>query len=147
MKCDMLYPCSSVVIRGSQSVVAIPPAAAVDQGAGRGGVPPFGGVPLPAPTPHPSRCAMILVAGATGFVGGEVCRRLSAVGKPVRALVRPTADRGRLEPLEAAGVETVVGDLKDPASLETACRGVRGIISTAAAIASRQPGDSFETVD
>ena len=90
---------------------------------------------------------MILVAGATGYVGGEACRRLAAAGKPVRALVRPTADQGRIAPLRAAGVEAVTGDLKDRASLDAACRGVRAVVSTAAAIASRQPGDSFQTVD
>ena len=90
---------------------------------------------------------MILVAGATGYVGGEVCRRLAASGKPVRALVRPTADQGRIAPLRAAGVETVTGDLKDRRSLDAACRGVRAVVSTAAAIASRQSGDSFQTVD
>lgn len=90
---------------------------------------------------------MILVAGATGYVGGEVCRRLAAAGKPVRALVRPTADQGRITPLRQAGVETVAGDLKDRRSLDAACRGVRAIVSTAAAITSRQPGDSFQTVD
>ena len=36
--------------------------------------------------------SMHLVVGATGMVGGEVCRLLAAAGKPVRALVRPTSN-------------------------------------------------------
>src|SRR4051794_18375878 len=34
---------------------------------------------------------MVLVVGATGLVGTEVCRRLRARGEPVRALVRSTS--------------------------------------------------------
>ena len=35
---------------------------------------------------------MILVAGATGLVGRDVCHRLAAQGTPARALVRPTSN-------------------------------------------------------
>jgi hypothetical protein len=45
------------------------------------------------------RVLMYLVVGATGLVGlgGEVCRRLRAAGKPTRALVRlRVASHGRV---------------------------------------------------
>jgi NADH dehydrogenase len=90
---------------------------------------------------------MILVAGATGLLGAEICLRLPGRGLPVRALARSTANPARLEQLRAAGVELVWGDLKDPASLRDACRGADAVISTATSTLSRQSGDSIETVD
>lgn len=90
---------------------------------------------------------MHLVAGATGHLGSEICRRLRARGREVRALVRQTSDRSRVAALEAMGAETVVGDLRDRASLERACRGVETVISTANSMRSRQPGDSLESTD
>ena len=77
---------------------------------------------------------MILVVGATGLVGGDVCRRLAASGTAVRALVRATSDPARVAALEALGVETVVGDLRDPASLAEACRDASAVICTASSM-------------
>jgi uncharacterized protein YbjT (DUF2867 family) len=88
-----------------------------------------------------------LVVGATGLLGPEICRRLTAAGHQVRALVRSTADAGKRAALHALGVELVEGDLKDAASLARACAGVRAVISTASSTLSRQEGDSIETVD
>lgn len=90
---------------------------------------------------------MLLVIGATGLLGGEICRRLVAAGKPVRALTRPTSDPQRVAALRSLGVNIVHGDLKDPASLGAPCKGVDGIISTASVTLSRQPGDTIESVD
>lgn len=87
------------------------------------------------------------IVGATGMLGGAVCELLTAAGVPTRALVRPTSEPGRLERLRRAGVELRRGDLKDRASLEAACEGARAVISTATSVASRQPGDSLQTVD
>lgn len=90
---------------------------------------------------------MNLVVGATGFLGSEVCRRLIEKGKTVRGLVRPTSDPAAIERLQALGVDTVEGDLKDPASLEVACRGIHTVLSTATSTRSRQQGDSVEATD
>src|SRR5687768_10569259 len=90
---------------------------------------------------------MILVAGATGLVGMEVCQWLAGRGERVRALVRETSAASKLDTLRAAGVELVNGDLKDPDSLTRALDGVDAVISTASSTLSRQPGDSIETVD
>ena len=90
---------------------------------------------------------MILVVGATGLVGGEVCKKLAARGEKVRALVRTMSSKERVEALRSAGVELCVGDLKDPGSLAAACRGVDAVISTASSTLSRQAGDSIESVD
>jgi NADH dehydrogenase len=91
--------------------------------------------------------AMILVVGATGFLGRDLCRRLAAAGKPVRALVRHTADRAKVDELKRSGATLVEGDLKDRASLDAACRGIDTVITTASTTLSRQAGDSIQTVD
>lgn len=90
---------------------------------------------------------MILVAGATGLVGMEVCQLLAGKGERVRALVRETSATEKLNTLRAAGVELFKGDLKDPDSLSRACTGLEAVISTASSTLSRQAGDSIETVD
>jgi uncharacterized protein YbjT (DUF2867 family) len=90
---------------------------------------------------------MNLIVGATGLVGGEICRRLSVDRKPVRALVRPTGDPSRIDELRAAGAELASGDLKDPASIQAACAGATAVLSTASSTLSRQPGDTIEGVD
>ena len=43
--------------------------------------------------------------------------------------------------------ELCIGDLKQPDTLATACRGVEAIVSTATATVSRAAGDSIESVD
>ena len=90
---------------------------------------------------------MILVVGATGLVGVEVCQRLMRRGEPVRALVRETSSKEKVEALRSSGVELCVGDLKDPQSIVAACRGVNAVISTASSTLTRQPGDSIQSVD
>jgi uncharacterized protein YbjT (DUF2867 family) len=90
---------------------------------------------------------MVLVAGATGLVGSEVCQRLIRRGERVRALVRATSSNEKTEALRASGVELWIGDLKDPQSIVAACRGVNAVISTASSTLTRQPGDSIESVD
>jgi len=90
---------------------------------------------------------MVLVIGATGLLGSEVVRRLRLAGQTVRALARATSNPQRLEALGQAGAEIAYGDLKEPASLQTACRGIEAIVTTASSTFSQQPGDSIKTVD
>ena len=89
---------------------------------------------------------MNLLVGATGYLGGKVCRELAAQGKPVTGMVRGGED-AKIAPLREAGVELVEGDLKDPASLLQACQGKTAVISTASASLSRQAGDNIQSVD
>lgn len=86
---------------------------------------------------------MILVAGATGMLGGEIARRLLAQGQEVRILVRPPSDHAALV---EAGAQPVLGDFKDPTSLAAAVRGVDTVVTTANS-ARRGPPDTVEAVD
>lgn len=90
---------------------------------------------------------MNLIVGATGLLGGEICRLLIEQGKPVRALVRKTSNLDKVADLARLGADVVQGDLKDRASVEAACRGVSAVVSTASSTLSRQEGDSIESVD
>src|ERR671910_197469 len=90
---------------------------------------------------------MVLVAGSTGFLGREICRRLRARGIGVRALVRSSADQTVVAALRALGTETIVGDVKDRVSLDAACRGADTVISTVTTTRSRAAGDSLESTD
>jgi NADH dehydrogenase len=89
----------------------------------------------------------ILVVGATGLLGMEIVRLLRDAGKPVRAVVRASADPAKRELLRSSGAETAEADLKDPASLAEVCRGLATVVSTASATLSRSEGDSIKTVD
>jgi NADH dehydrogenase len=86
---------------------------------------------------------MILVVGATGDVGGVITRRLLEDGHAVRILVRQGSDHAALA---EAGAEPVLGDLKDPPSLDAACAGIETVVTTANS-AKRGGEDTVETVD
>jgi uncharacterized protein YbjT (DUF2867 family) len=89
----------------------------------------------------------ILVIGATGLLGTEICRQLREASKDVKALVRTTSDPSKVKGLKDLGIETAAGDIKDVASLRSAMSGVSAVISTASSTLSRQPGDDIDTVD
>ena len=92
---------------------------------------------------------MILVVGATGLVGGQVCARLAASGVGVRALVRATSSPEKVAGLRAQGVDVVEADLRDPASLAAACAGVDAVICTVSSMPfSYEPGvNDIQTTD
>src|SRR5258708_1799808 len=64
---------------------------------------------------------LLLVTGASGFVGSAISNAARAQGYRVRVLVRPSSPRTNIAP----GDEVVVGDIRDRASLVAALRGVR----------------------
>jgi NADH dehydrogenase len=85
---------------------------------------------------------MILVAGATGSLGGRIVRGLLERGESVRTVVRSTSNHA---PLADAGADIVIGDLKDPDSLAQACDGIDAVVTTASV--SKTGDDSLEAVD
>lgn len=89
----------------------------------------------------------VLVVGATGFLGSEICRLLVAEGHAVRGLVRETSDPERVSALRSLGVATLVGDLKDPESVRPAVTGAEAVVSTATATRTRREDEELEDVD
>jgi nucleoside-diphosphate-sugar epimerase len=71
-----------------------------------------------------------LVTGATGFVGTRLVNELLSLGGSIRALIR-SADKA--DELRGRGIETVVGDLRDPESMRRAVRDAKQIFHCAAA--------------
>ena len=71
---------------------------------------------------------IVLVTGATGFVGSAIARALLAHGHPVRVLVRPSSNRANLMGLDLAIVE---GDIRDARVLVSAMRNVRSNVRSA----------------
>lgn len=76
----------------------------------------------PPGSPENVQPGLILVTGATGYIGGRLAPRLLEEGRRVRCLVR---DASRLEGrLWSASVDVVEGDVTDPGSLDAALAGV-----------------------
>ena len=88
---------------------------------------------------------MILVVGATGMLGLEICRRLREQGRAVRGLVRPGSSRESL--LRDLGVEIHHGDLRSPPTVAPACDGVTNVVSTATAMGAKEKGLTLRAVD
>jgi len=70
-----------------------------------------------------------LVTGAAGFLGSHVTRQLVARGDEVRVLLRASSTNRAIADLP---LEYVTGDLRDPASLERAMKGVKRVFHVAA---------------
>lgn len=68
----------------------------------------------------------VLVAGATGYLGGHVVRALSAAGYPVRALARSEA---RLQPIRGVCQEVFIGEATRPETLDGVIGGARVVFS------------------
>ncbi|HZS79312.1 MAG TPA: NAD(P)H-binding protein [Ktedonobacteraceae bacterium] len=79
---------------------------------------------------------MILVTGASGYIGRHLVARLVQEGEKPRCLVRNVKRAASILP--AAGIELVQGDTTQLASLETAVQGVETIVHAAFLTADRK---------
>lgn len=86
---------------------------------------------------------IVLVTGATGFVGSAVARLLRERGWRVRVFARPNANRANLDPAD----EVAEGDMRNRDSVARALRGVRHLIHVAAdyRLWARDPSEIYRT--
>lgn len=71
---------------------------------------------------HRAQATVVLVTGATGFLGGSLVSRLLADGARVRMLTRSPA---RAKPWADQGAQVIAGDVTDQAAVRTAVDGAR----------------------
>ena len=71
----------------------------------------------------------VAVTGATGFIGGNLCRYLMTSGHDVVAMVRSPENA---ESLVSLGAELRTGDITDVTSLNNAFQGIEAVINLAA---------------
>lgn len=89
---------------------------------------------------------MILVTGASGYVGSHITRGLVQSGEAVRALIRDRARAEREGRLRGLSIDWQVGDVLQPESLRAALEGVQAVVHTVA-IAIEQRGLTYEQVN
>lgn len=83
---------------------------------------------------------MIAVTGATGFIGGSICRALLSRGHQLKVLVRTAS---RAQALPESGVQLVPGSITDRAALEQLLAGCAAVIHCAGAVRGRSLDDFY----
>ena len=78
-----------------------------------------------------ARKTKTLVTGAAGFIGAHVTRMLLEEGRSIRALIRPGEALTNLEGLDG-DLETMTGDVRDPAAMAKAVDGCDRVFHLAA---------------
>jgi nucleoside-diphosphate-sugar epimerase len=86
----------------------------------------------------------VLVTGANGFIGSNLCRRLLEEGEEVHALVRKTSD---LHFLEGLKVQLHYGDISDKSGLKKALHQIEKVFHVAGLAADWGPYALFEKIN
>jgi nucleoside-diphosphate-sugar epimerase len=77
---------------------------------------------------------IIVVAGATGDLGGRIVKALLKKGAEVRALVRSSSDIDKVKKLEQIGVKIFKIDMSDSKEIAKACEGAACVVSALAGL-------------
>ncbi|WP_347159400.1 NmrA family NAD(P)-binding protein [Pontibacter chitinilyticus] len=72
---------------------------------------------------------LIILAGATGELGGRIAQALREQGAAVRAIVRPGSNGSKVAALRKKGVEVVEANFKSVSDLSSACAGGTCVVS------------------
>jgi nucleoside-diphosphate-sugar epimerase len=83
-----------------------------------------------------------LVTGGGGFLGSAIVRQLLHRGNRVRVL-----GRNPYPSLQKLGVETIQGDVRDPAAVAEACRDCQVVFHTAAVAGIWGPWDRYHSIN
>jgi uncharacterized protein YbjT (DUF2867 family) len=86
---------------------------------------------------------MILVTGATGFIGRALVRHLSQAGQQVRVLLRPSPQSPRIP--KGVPVEVAVVSLNDERGVRAALRGIDHVYHLASASSQGRRGNLLTT--
>jgi uncharacterized protein YbjT (DUF2867 family) len=77
---------------------------------------------------------VVLLAGATGNLGGRIVEALLQRGAQVRALVRQGTEVTKLDVLIGKGVQVYVVDMMNLEEVSKACNGVSCVVSALAGL-------------
>jgi uncharacterized protein YbjT (DUF2867 family) len=94
-------------------------------------------------TPHGTPMQRVLVAGATGYLGGYVVRELNQRGHVIRALARSPE---KLEAMASCCDEIVEAEITRTETLEGVCDGI-DVVFSSVGITKQKDGLSFRDVD
>ena len=75
------------------------------------------------------QASTIVLAGATGDLGGRIARSLLARGANVRVLARSNSDKGKVDALRKAGAFICEVDFHNASELAKACEGATCVVS------------------
>ncbi|RZD46653.1 MAG: hypothetical protein CXT66_07325 [Methanobacteriota archaeon] len=100
-----------------------------------------------------NEAGLVLVTGASGYIGSHIVANLLSKGREVRATVRDASDPERVNHLksmeisEGGNLEIVEMDLLDGDSVNRAVSGCRSVIHTAAVVVLKSKRPQEKIVD
>jgi len=89
---------------------------------------------------------MVLITGASGYLGSHIVHQLAGMGRPMRAMIRKRVWAEAEARLAGFQIEWVEGDVTKPETLAEAVKGVDAIIHTVA-VAIESGGRTYESIN